>query len=74
MPLYELNSPGDPTNPNDYFQVASASCATGTDEICTITANDNGSGKPVLTAALKDKMLIALHNRTPDVPTVYLRS
>lgn len=73
MPVYQLNAGGDPTNPLDYTQPTTPSCVLGTDEICTITANDDGSGHPDLTVALKDEMIRALNFRTPNPPTVDLR-
>lgn len=73
MPVYQLNAGGDPTESLDYTQNSSPTCAFGTDKICSITANDDGNGYPVLTAALKDEMIRALHNRTPNIPTVNLK-
>ncbi|RKE46848.1 hypothetical protein [Sphingobacterium detergens] len=74
MPLFQLSATGNPTVPADYSLNPSPSCASGTNQICSITANDDGTGKPVLTPALKDQMIVALHTRTSNPPTVSLRS
>lgn len=73
MPVYQLNAGGDPTESLDYTQNSSPTCAPGIDQICSITANDDGNGYPVLTATLKDQMIRALHFRTPNPPTVNLK-
>lgn len=51
----------NPTLPNDYtFSPTVPSCG-GQDQICAVQAVDN-SGIPELTEALKDEMILALHN------------
>ncbi|NJI73196.1 hypothetical protein HCX49_08260 [Sphingobacterium kitahiroshimense] len=54
----------NPTQPSNYQLVGSTpppGCS-GTNQICAIQATDN-AGQPVLSAALKDEMILALHNR-----------
>lgn len=74
MAIFALNPAGDPTNPNDYTLEAKPTCPNGTNKICSIDAANDGTDKPVLTSALKDSMIRALHNRTSNAPTVVLKS
>nr|WP_315394841.1 hypothetical protein [uncultured Sphingobacterium sp.] len=74
MPLYQLNVGGNPTNPMDYTATPTPTCPTGTNKICSITAADDGSGRPVFTTALRNAMIESLHNRTPNLPTVNLKA
>lgn len=61
MAWYSLTGP-NPTNPNDYtFQSSQPSCP-GSEEICAIQANASGANKPVITQALLEEMVDALHN------------
>ena len=62
MAWFSLDDGGTPTQPSDYSLVSSPSC-DGSDQICAVQANDNGSGQPILSNALKDEMINALHNR-----------
>lgn len=73
MSWFSLNVNGNPTQPGDYSPVASPSCPTGTNKICAIQADPDGSGQPVITDSLKDEMIVALHSRTSST-NVQLRS
>jgi len=73
MSWFSLNVSGNPTQPGDYSPVASPSCPTGTNKICAIQADPDGSGQPDITDSLKDQMIEALHNRTSST-NVQLRS
>lgn len=65
MAWFSLTPDESPTNPSNYTNVGNTRPTTceGQDQICAIQANDNGSGQPVLTDALKNDMISALHNR-----------
>lgn len=64
----------NPTQPSNYSLVGPTppSGCSGTDQICAVQANNNG-GQPDLNAALKDEMILALHNRTAST-NVQLKS
>ncbi|MBE8722695.1 hypothetical protein [Sphingobacterium pedocola] len=64
MAWFSLNPGGDPTQPNDYTLQSSEPTCSGQNQICAVQANPDGSNNPQLTAALKDEMIDALHNRT----------
>jgi len=67
MSWFSLNPSGTPTQPSDYTLVSGTpSGCSGSNQICAVQANNNGSNQPVLTAALKDEMINALHSRTPS--------
>ncbi|RKF36822.1 hypothetical protein BCY89_03875 [Sphingobacterium siyangense] len=73
MSWFSLNVNGNPTEPSDYTSVTTPSCPTGTNKICAIQADPDGSGQPDITDSLKDQMIQALHFRTPST-NVQLRS
>jgi hypothetical protein len=68
MSWFILDPTGSPTVSSDYTLVTGPNPPTGcngTDQICAVQATPNSSGQePVLSAALKDEMINALHNRT----------
>ncbi|WP_293924792.1 hypothetical protein [Sphingobacterium sp. UBA6320] len=66
MAYFSLNTSGNPTDPQDYTLQGSQPTCLGEDQICAVQASNNGSNKPVLTEALKNEMIIALHSRTPS--------
>jgi hypothetical protein len=63
MAWFQLEPAGSPTDPQDYTLEPNPTGCIGTDQICAVQATDN-AGHPVLSAALKDEMINALHNRT----------
>ncbi|MCY4779258.1 hypothetical protein ORI89_06325 [Sphingobacterium sp. UT-1RO-CII-1] len=64
MSWFELTG-SNPTFSQDYTLRSSApSCPIGTDQICAVQANNDGSDHPELTEALKDEMILALHTRS----------
>ncbi|MEN5055155.1 hypothetical protein [Sphingobacterium kitahiroshimense] len=66
MSWFSLDSNGNPINPNDYqLESTPPTGCNGSDQICAVQATDN-AGKPVLSPALKDEMITALHDRTPS--------
>lgn len=74
MALFQLNSGGDPTDPQDYTPNASPICPTGTNQVCSITATDDGTGHPVINTAVLQAMVRALNSRTSNPPTVTLKA
>ncbi|AIM37554.1 hypothetical protein KO02_13300 [Sphingobacterium sp. ML3W] len=63
MAWFELTG-SNPTQSSDYTLNNTPSCG-GQDQICAVQATPDTSGqKPILSAALKDEMILALHNRT----------
>ena len=68
MSWFSLDSNGNPINPNDYqLESTPPTGCNGSDQICAVQATPNSSGQqPVLSAALKDEMITALHDRTPS--------
>ena len=61
MAWYSLTG-SNPANPNDYtFQSSQPSCP-GAEQICAILATASGANKPVITQALLEEMVAALHN------------
>lgn len=72
MSWFQLNANGNPTNPSNYSSNPTPTCS-GVGKICAVNANDNGSGQPDLTDALKNEMILALHNASPST-NVRLRS
>ncbi|GGH14624.1 hypothetical protein FAZ19_07315 [Sphingobacterium alkalisoli] len=66
MAWFSLNPSGNPTQPNNYTLQSSQPSCSGEDQICALQANNNGSGQPVITDALKNEMIVALHSRTPS--------
>lgn len=60
MAWFELTG-SSPIAPNDYTLRTSPPSCGGQDQICSVQASNNGSDKPVLSAALKDEMITALH-------------
>lgn len=73
MPWFQLDPAGIPTDPLDYTLEPNPTGCDGTNQICAVQANNNGSDKPVLSAALKDEMINSLHNRTAS-PNVQLKN
>lgn len=67
MAWFRLNS-GSPTVPSNYtLESGTPTDCIGTNKICAVQATPDGSGqRPQLTAALKDQMIDALHDRTPS--------
>lgn len=74
MALFQLNNSGDPTDPQDYTATTSPICPSGTNQVCSITAADDGTGHPVITTAVLQNMVRALHNRISNPPAVTLKA
>ncbi|MCW2258691.1 MULTISPECIES: hypothetical protein [Sphingobacterium] len=65
MSWFSLDSNGSPIDPNDYqLESTPPIGCDGTDQICAVQATPGPGNIPVLSAALKDEMITALHNRT----------
>jgi|GEM_PF-597105 len=66
MAWFSLQPSGNPIQPSDYTLLTNPPTGcSGTNQICAVQATPNSSGQqPVLSAALKDEMIEALHNRT----------
>ena len=64
MAWFTLNTGGNPTTSQDYTLASGTPSCTGTDQICAVQANADSNDKPQLTPALKDQMILALHNRS----------
>ncbi|NJI71963.1 hypothetical protein HCX49_01970 [Sphingobacterium kitahiroshimense] len=62
----------NPTDSQDYDAATPSGC-TGTNKICAVQANPDSNNKPELTDALKDEMILALHNRSASA-NVQLKS
>jgi hypothetical protein len=71
MEWFQLTG-SNPTQPSNYSPIGSPSCL-GEDQICAVQADNNGNNEPVLTEALKDEMIQALHDREPSA-NVQLRN
>lgn len=71
MTWFRLTGP-NPTLPSDYTEAAPSGC-TGTNKICAVQANSDSNNEPELTDALKDEMILALHNRSASA-NVQLKS
>ncbi|HWK57302.1 MAG TPA: hypothetical protein VNQ80_08195 [Parapedobacter sp.] len=70
---FSLSNTGTPTDPGDYTALPGLpTCASGSDQICAIEAEEDTSSQPVIDDALKDAMIEALHTRT-NQPNVQLR-
>ncbi|GGH10407.1 hypothetical protein FAZ19_01235 [Sphingobacterium alkalisoli] len=65
MAWFQLNPSGDPTNPSDYTIQGSQPSCPGTEEVCAIQANNDGSDHPVINEALLTEMTQALQNEAP---------
>lgn len=65
MALFQLDIQSAPTSPASYSLVTGTppSCS-GNQRICTITATDNGSGKPIIDAAVLTNMVNALNSHS----------
>lgn len=72
MPWFQLIASGNPLERNDYNIIGGPSCS-GPNHICAIQAIANASNKPIITQALKDEMLLALHYRNSST-NVQLRT
>ncbi|WP_400261165.1 hypothetical protein ACFX5U_14540 [Sphingobacterium sp. SG20118] len=65
MAWFELTG-SDPTLPSNYtFRATKPNCP-GTEQICSIQAMNDGAGNPVITNALQNEMILALHNGSPS--------
>lgn len=62
MAWFSLNPNGDPTQPNDYTLQSSQPSCPGSEEICAIQANNDGSNHPVINETLLTEMAQALNN------------
>jgi len=64
----------DPTNPNSYTLVGTnpPSCP-GSGKVCAICAEDNGTGRPIITSYITSQMVNALSSGV-DQPWVLLRT
>lgn len=60
MAYFELTG-ANPIDPSDYTLRTSLPGCGGVDQICAVQATNNGNDEPILTAALKDEMITALH-------------
>lgn len=69
MALFQLNNQSAPANPASYSIPTVTPSCSGNQRICTINATDNGSGQPVLDAAILGEMVTALntHSNTSNV-------
>ncbi len=65
MATFQLDIQSAPTSPASYSLVTGTppDCS-GDQRICTITASDNGSGKPVIDAAVLINMVNALNSHS----------
>lgn len=65
MATFQLNNQSAPTSPASYSLVTGTppSCS-GDQRICTITANDNGSGQPLIDAGVLTNMVNALNSHS----------
>lgn len=71
---YLRSSGADPFNSNSYTFVGStAPSCPGNGNICSILADDSGTGKPILTPALQQQINDAINTNT-DQSNVLLRS
>lgn len=70
MSWFQLSPGGNPTEPTDYAPAGTPAC-TGSGKICAVNANPDASGDPLLTDALKNEMILALHTGSaqPNVRT-----
>ncbi|MCW2263752.1 MULTISPECIES: hypothetical protein [Sphingobacterium] len=73
MALFQLNNPNQPTDPSSYTIPTGTPTCSGSQQICTIDAPDNGSGQPVIDSNLLKQMVRAL-NRHTDEPLVKLKA
>lgn len=66
MPWFQLDSGGSPTEPSDYTSAGTTppSGCNGTDQICAVQTTTGPGNTPILSAALKDEMINALHTRS----------
>lgn len=66
MAWFSLQPSGNPIQPSDYTLVGTnpPTGCDGIDQICAVQATTGAGNTPVLSAALKDEMINALHNRT----------
>lgn len=56
---------GNPTTPSTYVKQTSVpSCSSGTNQICAIFAEVDGSSLPIFTIPLRDEMVLALDSRS----------
>ncbi|MFB2121227.1 hypothetical protein [Parapedobacter sp. 2B3] len=62
---FKYNS-GPATNPASYTEQTGTPSCGGDDLLCAIFAEDDTTGHPVLTQALKDEMLDAIAQGAPD--------
>ncbi|WP_257670813.1 hypothetical protein [Parapedobacter tibetensis] len=61
MAWFQLNPNGNPTLSSDYGPASpSQPSCPGVGNICSISADEDASGRPVITESLRDAMLIAL--------------
>ncbi|MCS3556945.1 MULTISPECIES: hypothetical protein [unclassified Sphingobacterium] len=65
MAWFSLQPSGNPIQPSDYTLLTNPPTGcSGTNQICAVQATTGPGNTPVLSAALKDEMIEALHNRT----------
>jgi hypothetical protein len=69
MALFQLDIQSAPTEESSYILSSGTPSCVGDQRICTITANDNGSGQPEIDENLLREMVTALntHNNTTNV-------
>ncbi|AIM37004.1 hypothetical protein KO02_10090 [Sphingobacterium sp. ML3W] len=65
----------NPSNPAHYTYITGTPpvCANPTQQMCTLQADNDGSGLPIITPALKDEMINSLQNQV-NGPNVSLKS
>lgn len=69
MAQFQLNNQSAPANPASYSLASGTPSCTGDQNICTIEAANDGSGRPVLNSAILGEMVTALntHSNTANV-------
>lgn len=65
MAWFKLKDNGNPTDSQDYTLESSQPSCPGTQEVCAIQADNDGSNHPVINEALLAEMTQALQNEAP---------
>ncbi len=65
----------NPSEPSSYtlHSGPAPTCVNPPEQMCTLDAADNGSGRPIITDALKNEMINSLQNQV-NGPNVHLKS
>lgn len=62
MALFNYTGP-DPSDPSSYSLTSTPTCTSPTEQMCSLEANDDGNGQPIITDALKNEMINSLQNQ-----------